>query len=455
VPIETTDPNAPNVLGGIVDISGGKEVGYYLDATGTPWVSGNPVGWPGGGALFAERDSLFLASPPPTKAVEINGSHSGYLLRTEDGKLHFYGHGYEGMRGTGDTSEPKSNERAHTVPVFPAGVVIKQTGMGEYAWVALDTEGYVWVDGSSLEYQLGLGVLPGTIAATPVRLPRSAFGGAKVAEVKMNGLMRGIGQTGGDVWAARAGGRIYTCGMNHNAGVPNGNRWEGFGISGTGSFENFLVPQQVPLEKVTGIGVGFNTVFAVQKPGTPGTPPLTCTPNANGSSTTTWRGAITPFRDASGYEVRLLGGSGNTASSKEKGANPIVEVAPREWSWTSPVMASGEYTVKVIAEDEGAEPVLTPVGGELHTAINGNLPVAWALPSLPQPGWIVEYQHVDPLPGGGTENWRWGCEVSGTATSASINVTEAKFPLLGEEVRVRVTGAPLNAFGTRKMIVVV
>jgi hypothetical protein len=82
--------------------------------------------------------------------------------------------------------------------------------------------------------------------------------------------------------------------------------------------------------------------------------------------------------------------------------------------------------------------------------------VSWTLPTTPQPGWIVEFQHVQTLPNGDTENWRWAVEVPGTASTATINVRESKFPALSEEVRARVKGAPHpGGFGTRRVSVVV
>lgn len=425
-----------HILAGIRAIAGAEKCCYYLLENGEVFYTGQVAG-DNTEHRYAEVDPIWAARPGGTpKAVAIAGTRYGYLLLLADGTVRYVGVNIEGTFGNGSKVE-KSSVREIANPGLSKVTAVAK---GEYFCMVLKDNGRLSVWGSNSEGQLGqLGRALAEAAYSPIELTL-----AGVIAVTGGGIKRGNGANNGDVaLVLLSDGTVRTWGNNFSVGTGAGVKYLPWGVLGDGTSENRSSPVKPAVSGVTGIAAN-STHMMVLCSSTPPTPTLRATV-AGKAITLSWEpvagtpGTLPVWRAPEGWQAKLAG--------PEPAHSAVLPSAVT--AWTSPALASGEYSARVVESFVTEAAAL--VGGASQTIHSGKLAISWAALSRPEPSLIVEIQRVG-------EDWiRLQPEVAGGATSATLAVpppkkAEAKAE---ETVNVRVLGAFEGSYKTRIVNVIV
>lgn len=427
-----------HILTGIRAIAGAEKSCYYLLESGEVYYSGQVAG-DNTEHRFAEIDAVWAARPGGTpKAVAIAGTRFGYVLLLADGTVRYVGVNVEGTFGNGSHVE-KSSVREMSNPGLSKVVAVAK---GEYFCIALKDNGKISVWGSNAEGQLGqAGRLLTEPAYTPIELTLTG-----VTAIAAGGVKRGNGANNGDVaLVLLSDATVRTWGNNYSVGTGAGVKYLPWGALGDGTSENRSSPVKPAVSGVTGIAANSTHMMVLCSSALP-TPSLGVSVSGK-AVTLSWEpvagtpGTRPVWRAPEGWQAKLAG---------PEAAHSAV-LPPGLTSWTSPAMASGEYSARVV--ESFVTEQLTLTKGPTATVSGGKLsPLTWSAPSKPEPSYIVEIQR----PG---EDWvRLQPEIPGTASGVitmSVPPPKKAEAKEGETVNVRVFGAFEGSYKTRIVNVIV
>lgn len=418
-------------LTGVSAIVAAEKLAYFLRTNGEVFFSGQVAG-EATQHNFAAIDPVWAARPGGTpKAIAIAGTRYGYLLLLEDHTIRYVG---VPIKNTDEGKE--TSVRGIENPGLSKVVAIAK---GEYSWLALKDDGTLWVCGSNRQGGLGLGRALDKPSYTPTQMPSLPGTTATVLAIAANGVKEGNGSNNGDVFAlVLSDGTIRTWGQNYTVGTGGGIQYLPWGTLGDGTSENRSSPVKPDIANVKAMTVNSTHMVALQEPATPPTPSLSAVVNGDGTMTVSWTPVTgaPAWRPAEKWQVKLVPAAGKVINS------PSLPTGAT--SWTSPVLASGNWEVKVIETFVTQAMVIT--GGDLKTPVSGKLTVAWSAPAKAVRTLIAEVQYEG-------EDWqRTPPEISGAATSTSLDVPPSKVTgLVGAPVRVRLRESFEGSYKTRIM----
>lgn len=422
-------------LSNIVQVSAGEKCCYYLDTSGRIWSTGQVAG-DSTEHRFATQDPVWAAylaaNPGLSKAVQIEGTRYGVLVRLEDGTVRYFGENVEGTAGNGS-----SEEKTGRVVSNPGLTKVIDIAKGERVCAALKDNGKISVWGSNEDGCLGIA---GRALSEPAYSPVTLTALSSVVEITAGGVKPGSGANNGDVMAARlADETVRTWGSNWSYGDAASKNPVLWGVLGDGTTEDRSVPVQPAITGVKKIYANPTRMMALVE-GSPPTPsvsvkilpnkavqvdyvPITGSPPGS-------RAGWAP----EGWNVNLIGVSGYNSGP----------LPANQHTWTSAPLPSGS-AIQVRVIEGFISQTATLSGGPTYTASGGVLTLpTWTLPAKAEPGLIVEVLRVGPK----EKQWRRLAEVSGATTSW----TGPEPPPAKESGHVyegRVRGAAEPPFGTR------
>lgn len=421
-------------LANIAQISAGEKCCYYLDETGHIWTTGQVAG-DSTEHRFATLDPVWeaylTANPGLSKAIQIDGTRYGALIRLEDGTVRHLGENVEGTAGSGSTEE--KGTRAVTNPGLAKVIDIAKA---ERCWAALKDNGKISVCGSNEDGCLGIA---GRHLSEPAYSPIVLAALSSVVEITAGGVKPGSGANNGDVMAARLSDEtVRTWGSNWSYGDAASKNPVLWGVLGDGTTEDRSVPVQPAITGVKKIYANPTRMMALVE-GSPPTPSMSVTILPNKAVKVDWvpiAGSPPGSRVGwapEGWNVNLIGVSGYNSGP----------LPANQHSWTSAPLPSGS-AIQVRVIEGFISQTATLSGGPTYTASGGKVSLSWTLPAKAEPGQIVELLRVGPK----EKQWRRMAEVSGSATSWTDNEPPPAKES-GHVYEARVRGAAEAPFGTR------
>lgn len=425
-----------HILTGIAAIAAGEKCCYYLLKSGEVYWSGQVSGDQNEHRLAA-IDQVWAERPGGTpKAIAIAGSRFGYLLLLEDKTVRYVGVNQEGTYGNGSTEEKNIRNIAN-----PGLTKVIAVAKGEYCCFALKDNNKLWVWGSNQEGQLGQSLEPTAISYVPIEIPALS----NVVAISAHGLRRGNGANNGDVVLILfANETVATWGANYTVGTYAGTGFLPWGVLGDNTSETRFAPVVPAVSDVKGITANSTHMMVLVEPATLPTPTVQ-TSVAGKAITVSWSpvagsvGSLPKWRETEKWEVAIVEGPTKVPRQKIKITDPL--------TYTSPVLASGQYIVRVIENFKTERPAIE--GGAEKTAVEGKLTVKWSAPAKAEPSYVLEVRRME-SPGVAGEDWiRVPPEIEGGATSTTFTLPPSKPGLGTETVEVRLTGQYLGSFKTR------
>jgi alpha-tubulin suppressor-like RCC1 family protein len=483
-PAQEVAAGEANVLKGVKQVSVGFSCTVFLMESGEVYLAGRPAGFGESSFAYAKPDPVFVTGKheweeahkePFNKPVEVAASHSGYLLRLEDGQVAYVGNNSKGIAGNGEAESLKTNERTLSIVEKSHGEALENVvgvAIGEYAAMALDSSGHVWSWGANNNDQLGLGEPKVREGETVFKVWATEIPSLEhVKEVSMGSGLEGLGGTSGDDAIARVentehGDEVRTWGNNYTyTGETYG--WSGTGALGDSTFEDRSSPVNPGISHVVGISASGDSMFVIQSEGAIGEPRIRTSYSA-GKLTVEWRpfetGTPPQWRAPEGWAVTVHPeGAGSTYKSKSS----EITSSPPWLVWTHTVAGGEKYEVKV-EEELQAEYLLTsetPLKGEspnrpLGTVFEGSggkLPtITWEEPKTSEPAFVVEGRRIETFPAGDPEVKLSETLSTGSAiTSVPVNaVSESAAPGFPAGARVTaLSGAHQQTFTLTKAAV--
>lgn len=437
-----TDPEwgkgrRPNILKGVKAMVVAEHIIYFLMQSGELWYVGAPNGAVGiYRQEYAKPDPLVNMADKtfwPAKVTAIAATKSALIALLANSEVRFVGHNWEYMAGNGVQESSGTSIRELLIPLTGPGKRV--TGVvaiakGEYSVKYLFADGTVGTCGSNIEQQQGIAGFSKIEAQQyvtnmdPAKVTVNA-GGRKVIAISGSGETthspnaynapepeRQPGANGADGYVYLLDDHsVRITGLNWGYNSGEAERWEGYGVLGTGTSENSNVPVE-PLGKpkrIVSIAGGAVTNMLIQEPGSPASPTV-ATAVAGKNVTVTWAdppgvvGQLPRWRAESGWKLILRTPQEANAPSVPQYEVTLADVDGEGKpirTYTFVGVLPGRYELTVLSTTVQQSATIT--GGALKRTVGGILSVAWAALGLSEPSLLLQYQRQAPFPGFGAK----------------------------------------------------